>query len=365
MVLVSWLFRPLWHPVYSKNLIICSTSKKEFTKPLIQTSQLWDLCHSFLTVCGILLITAFSRCVFPLFPTITLPLQSLHIMQSAAFEAFRNGSVWSDIFWLVPTHQVFIRNKHSLPLPAIICEAAAIKPVSLWSPVHSVVLHAKLDYNFIPSIGFPHNQQMGNCVSSQSQAGVVEKQAASIRGRSIVAIRKVCKIFYFFFVVTVSHMFYIFYRQSRCATRANSIWSIDCSCASAKERTSRKVLIIKGSILATSTTFDGRRHPRLQIVNNFCSGLTAILSHLLLFSNNSSELVSMCVCLARNNQKQVSSAWHLTQRFFSLFGAYCIRRLRWKSIRFPPNVAWSSTKGLQTMAATPQPTHSITMWATT
>ncbi len=57
-------------------------------------------------------------------------------------------------------------------------------------PCH--VTHAKLDYSFfIYPPGFLHNQQMGNCVSSQSQAGVVEKQAATSRGRSIVAIRKV------------------------------------------------------------------------------------------------------------------------------------------------------------------------------
>lgn len=64
---------------------------------------------------------------------------------------------------------------------------------------------------------------MGNCVSSQSQAGVVEKQAASIRGRSIVAIRKVYKIFHF----VVSMLCFCIYRQSRRATRANSIRSID------------------------------------------------------------------------------------------------------------------------------------------
>lgn len=47
------------------------------------------------------------------------------------------------------------------------------------------------------SQGFPQNQQMGNCVSSQSQAGVLEKQAAAIRGRNIVAIRKVNNYLYF------------------------------------------------------------------------------------------------------------------------------------------------------------------------
>ena len=41
------------------------------------------------------------------------------------------------------------------------------------------------------SIGLPISQQMGNCVSSQSQAGVAEKQAAANRGRNIVAFRKV------------------------------------------------------------------------------------------------------------------------------------------------------------------------------
>ena len=46
-------------------------------------------------------------------------------------------------------------------------------------------------FPIFPPAGFLHNQQMGNCVSSQSQAGVVEKQAATSRGRSIVSIRKV------------------------------------------------------------------------------------------------------------------------------------------------------------------------------
>lgn len=32
---------------------------------------------------------------------------------------------------------------------------------------------------------------MGNCVSSQSQAGALEKQAAGSRGRGLVAMRKV------------------------------------------------------------------------------------------------------------------------------------------------------------------------------
>ncbi|XP_032783357.2 uncharacterized protein LOC116921209 isoform X1 [Daphnia magna] len=38
--------------------------------------------------------------------------------------------------------------------------------------------------------GFSHSQQMGNCVSSQSQQAALEKQAASGRGRSIVSLRK-------------------------------------------------------------------------------------------------------------------------------------------------------------------------------
>jgi len=35
---------------------------------------------------------------------------------------------------------------------------------------------------------------MGNCVSSQSQAGALEKQAAGSRGRGLVAMRKVIYI---------------------------------------------------------------------------------------------------------------------------------------------------------------------------
>ena len=40
-------------------------------------------------------------------------------------------------------------------------------------------------------------ERMGNCVSSQSQAGAMEKQAASTRGRGLVAMRKVGIITFF------------------------------------------------------------------------------------------------------------------------------------------------------------------------
>jgi hypothetical protein len=47
-----------------------------------------------------------------------------------------------------------------------------------------------VDVSLFPP-GFTHSKQMGNCVSSQSQQAVVEKQAATGRGRSIVSLRKV------------------------------------------------------------------------------------------------------------------------------------------------------------------------------
>jgi hypothetical protein len=84
------------------------------------------------------------------------------------------------------------------------CMVVGYLTVFCEAPVpHVLNYHAKFDYSVFYSFppGFTHSKQMGNCVSSQSQQAVVEKQAATGRGRSIVSLRKVCVIC--FYILTV------------------------------------------------------------------------------------------------------------------------------------------------------------------
>lgn len=277
-----------------------------------------------------------------------------------------------------------------------------------------------VDVSLFPP-GFTHSKQMGNCVSSQSQQAVVEKQAATGRGRSIVSLRKV-NVFLFRSLPTSSLVTLVWNKTKQtlysvwCAsslieksTTKHVGWesTIGLSNASAQAQQPssgnlnvKRYWLSKGGgihlvvvLLRLSTVL--RRHPwrirlslslqhsqqifscnynwKFEVFDNFGAEFVSWRWLLSFYISWTALSLSFSVRCARDVQSFKCVTFDPTFFFFFSLPPI-VFRLQWRSIRFPPKTAWSSaTKGQLAASATiaaavttPQPAHNRpTMPATT
>ena len=192
---------------------------------------------------------------------------------------------------------------------------------------------------------------MGNCVSSQSQAGAMEQQAASTRGRGLVAMRKVWNYLHSFYL---RHNFTILFTRLE-AISSHFQFLSHWECERFTSYTDQSAA--RGGRLRSRSGYQSIDYAEAWIESILCLSRNFLQSHHTVFVLVLATFIFLFFCcLASCDDDYFSQrssegyTWPTTLLFFYLV----VSRPLWKSIRFQQSVVWQSTTLQPTEAAAPR-----------